>query len=117
MTPFLNPQRHRRIETGGTCRVVIHVGGDFQSRIPRRLNQIKNIRHFVPVLFTGGLQVVNLRRGAGDAGYLDQFLHAFFEAVSLRANMRNVAAAIFRGDADQGDQFFRVGEIARCVDE
>ncbi len=83
MAAGLHPQRHGRIETGRSGRVGVHVGGNEQPRFPRRLDHLEYGGQLVPVVASRGFEVIDLGRGAGHAGNLDQFLHTFLETAAL----------------------------------
>ena len=99
-----HPRRHRGVEPGRAGGVGVHVGGDLQALLPRRLDLRDHLVHLRPVRLAGGLEVVDLGRDLRLAADADQLVDRFEQAVPLAAHVRDVLAAVLRRDLAQLDQ-------------
>ena len=114
---FLRPPWKRGLQTGAAGRVGILAGGDVEAARLRLLDQAANVRHVAPIGLRPDLQVVDHDRQSGLLANLNRLGDGLLHAKAFAADMRDVDAAVFRGDLRQLDQLLGRGVGRRRVDQ
>ena len=115
------PVRHPGRQAGGqrrcACQIGVHVRGNVQAGIARRLNFGHHFAHRSPTRLAAYLEMKNLHRQSCFTADAESFLQRRGFRASFAAHVRGVEAAILGRHAGQCDKLARLGVMAGRVDQ
>ena len=114
---FLHPEWHRGVEPGCACRVRINVRRHIDAFRTRRIQPVDACLALAPILLPRGLHMIHLHRRTAALADLDQLVDRFEKPIGFAPHMRDVTAAVFVCGSGQRNEFVRVGEVPRRIDQ
>jgi len=114
---LLHPERHGCVQPGGTGGIEIHIGGDARAGAASGLDTLDGPVELVPVVPAGNLQVIDLGRCTGLAGYADGLVDGLVQTVCFAAHVHDIHAAALRGLAGHRREFLGARETEWGVDQ
>ncbi len=106
---FPRPERNAGVEAVRRARVRVLIRGHVEASRPRRLDAPQHLGHFSEVRPVSGFEMPDLRRNRGALGDREHFVERLEDASAFRALMREIHAAVPRGDLRELDDL-----VSRC---